>query len=148
MEKDRFSADMKAARAMTGMSLDDCGKEIGVTGSAVGNWENPEHKSFPRYERWEKIRIVLGINPKEYVAEVKGIVVTGSRSAGSITASSGAEVRIGETNVAMQKPPEGAVMTELTPLEHEILIKFRKFGNAEMLYNCIKKLDAIGAMSG
>lgn len=95
MEKERFSNDFRAARARTGMSLEECGRSLGVTGSAVGNWENPEHKSFPRYERWGGISKLLGLNPQDYVVEVRGISVSGNRSEGNIVASNAATVNVG-----------------------------------------------------
>jgi len=90
--KEKFSKDFQRVRESKGWTREECGKVLKVSGTAIQNWENPEHRSFPKAARWELIKQEMDLDPMEYKY---GPITTGNRSVAVLNASNGATVNAG-----------------------------------------------------
>jgi len=139
----RFASDFATNFPKLGVDTqEEAGEKLGVSQNAIHSWL--KGRSFPQKDKWKVIAENLGIDPSDYRVNVKdgsfkvdnSASVTNSHTTTNghnVAASSGAKVSIGSFS---QGEDGGYVKAELTELEYDTLMLFRKYGNAHLLEKC------------
>lgn len=134
--KEDFGKDFARKRKALGFnSREDLMDRLGVSATAIGNWE--KHGVFPLPDKWEAIKKTVGIDCTEYDTGEQTLTISSSPHSIGINAKSGAKV----------SATYGSSI-DVSEFEMELLTMFRRYGNQAMGERCLKQLKAIEAMTG
>jgi transcriptional regulator with XRE-family HTH domain len=124
-----FKDALKRARENLRMSHEEMGRQLGISGTAERKWESGEN--FPTIKRWARIQAITGVDPSLYVENNNETVTQkiGTVTYGNIT--NGATATISQHTVKD---------LDISAEEKELLLLFRRFGNAAMLDRCRRQL--------
>lgn len=139
--KEKFSRDFARKREQLGLTRDTLSKMIGVSATAIQNWEDATHNSFPKPQRWKKIFDAMeGFDCMMYrhgvTIDSMSSKVVGNGSVGNVAASNGSTVTIGTSN--------GKHSVELTDFEYLLLTLYRANGGRAMGEECLQRLLGAG----
>ena len=145
---EEFAAALWATRENMGLSREDFGAGINVSGTTIQKWEIGA--VFPKPSRWKAIKLFSGIDPADY-RERPTTQITGNRNTG-ITATNGANVSVSsstQTTTSVQLSPEEIealqVIRKIGPKALEALELFGQYGNEHILDTCIARLHKVKA---
>jgi transcriptional regulator with XRE-family HTH domain len=127
---------LRQAREKLGMSCEEMGRQIGVSGTAYRKWENGTN--YPTVKRWRAIEGKTGVDASLYTDQHDESI---TQHIGTVTfgnATSGASATISQ---------QTGDKLELSNEERELLLLFRQYGNPILLDKCRRKLRKIEALS-
>lgn len=133
--KSNFGRELKAWRDSDGLSQDEAGALIGVSGTAIQNWESGDH--FPSNKRWRRIKEKTGIDPVRYMDY--------SSTATATTATNSPMAAVSADNCFSVEVRQGQQQADkhtvtLTPQEHELFLLWRRYGNEVIFERCLDEL--------
>lgn len=133
----KISEALRMARAAKKMKQHELAAMIGVSQQMVSGWENDSDPVSPK--NWQAILEALGVDCSQYEmpqTQKSAYIATGHRG----TADNGGTVSISGDIAALNYGHHATVQAQLTEIEYDTLMLFRRYGNPHLLEKCRQSL--------